>query len=816
VINSDRKETLWSLTTWEGAREEQRRRNAALSFEEIVYVQEEMAETARMLQGEDRGGGDGAAEGDVRYGGAAVPIRLDGCRATPLAAYLKALGVLRLVSEQRPEWGIRGRWRKGAFEVAGGFDRQGLVEFFLKEYAPTPILAPWNGGSGFFPKDNQSGIAAIEKGEAVRFGEYRGAIELARRVVADLCADGKPSEAVKQQLLERCRREFPERALDWLDSACLVLDEKSKYPPLLGTGGNDGRLDFTNNFMQRLGDLLDATSGEPRKNADALLGNALFAASATGLRDSAIGQFFPFASGGFNSGTGFVDKALMNPWDFVLMLEGAIAFSAAGSKRLRETGAAGLAYPFCTTASAVGYGSASDADEAGSRGEIWMPLWEQAASYREVRALLGEGRAEVSGSAWAGGRARRKFRAARTGVDFARAAVTLGVDRGISEFQRYVFDVRNGLAYFATPLEPMRVRRNVRVDLLADVDGWLQALRRAVGSGEGTAQASVKRALRRLEGAIFQLCRVNPSESSLALQDVLIGLGECAAVLGRCRKWTVERGLRPAPVLRPDWVRAAGQGAADQVEFRLAASLAGMGGTYEVGMDRESRWLPMRSHLEPVVYRGGPRGRRWYEWDSHDSREVVWHQRSVEQALQAVLARRLVLAGRAQSGKPLPDLAKRPASLRDVVAFLDGSVDEERFAALLRGLALVDWWGAEEIPSPDRGTTPKVTEDRVDPPSLYALLKLCFVPGLSGGRTVPAVAAIHTRACAGEGAEASRLAARTLRAHGVVPAIGELEMSGREVVRIAAALTFPLHRSAIRGLEQQVLRPSESEETEKT
>ena len=42
-------------------------------------------------------------------------------------------------------------------------------------------------------------------------------------------------------------------------AAGVVLDEKGepKYPSLLGTGGNDGNLDFTNNAMQRLGELFD-------------------------------------------------------------------------------------------------------------------------------------------------------------------------------------------------------------------------------------------------------------------------------------------------------------------------------------------------------------------------------------------------------------------------------------------------------------------------------------------------------------------------------------------------------------------------------
>src|SRR5262245_56285990 len=83
---------------------------------------------------------------------------LDGCRPVPLAQYLKGLGILRLVAEQAdPE--ARGAWRHDRFELHTRLDRQALESFFLQSYHPTPILAPWNGGSGFYPGDNKEAIA---------------------------------------------------------------------------------------------------------------------------------------------------------------------------------------------------------------------------------------------------------------------------------------------------------------------------------------------------------------------------------------------------------------------------------------------------------------------------------------------------------------------------------------------------------------------------------------------------------------------------------------------------------------------------------
>lgn len=74
---------------------------------------------------------------------------LDGCAPTPLAHYLKALGILRLVAEQiDPQ--VRGWWEGETFRLATTLAHDELETFFFDRYEPTPLLAPWNGASGFF------------------------------------------------------------------------------------------------------------------------------------------------------------------------------------------------------------------------------------------------------------------------------------------------------------------------------------------------------------------------------------------------------------------------------------------------------------------------------------------------------------------------------------------------------------------------------------------------------------------------------------------------------------------------------------------
>ena len=70
-------------------------------------------------------------------------LTLDGCSPTPLASYLKALGVLRLlssgannVSGEAVDPGVRGWWEGERFHLRTTLGRDGVLGFFLHEYAP--------------------------------------------------------------------------------------------------------------------------------------------------------------------------------------------------------------------------------------------------------------------------------------------------------------------------------------------------------------------------------------------------------------------------------------------------------------------------------------------------------------------------------------------------------------------------------------------------------------------------------------------------------------------------------------------------------
>lgn len=733
-----------------------------------------------------------------------IELRLDGCAPDPLMGYLKAIGVLRLVAEQEDP-STRGAWRQESFILTSRLDSDGLTAFLLDQYSSTPILAPWGARTGFYGTSSEStareALNAIAATQDARLAPYREAIEAVRSLLVHLGMTAKPKEKEKLRLLRECRAWVPEGMLPWLD-ACYVLTEESRvFPPLLGTGGNDGSADFTSNFMQHLRSVLI-----DRRDSAPLLREALFHRERASLaEDRSPGQYHPGGVGGPNATHGFEAGSLVNPWDYILMLEGTLLFAGAAVRRFGVEARGAAAYPFTVRTTWAGYGSASIADESreASRAEIWVPLWSKAASLPEVTHLLAEGRAQV-------GR-----RHARTGVDFARAVAGLGVDRGIAAFQRYGLLRRSGRSYLATPLGQITVdgTRAAVAELLLEVDPWLDRLR-AAASGD-RVPAGFALVLRKLDRAIFDVCLHGDPRH---LQEVVMAFGDVEAALGSSPKFRGESGLRPLNHLSPRWLRLCDD---RSPEFRLAAPVASMQG------DRDGRVAAIRCHLEPVA----TAGRQGLAWTSQDH-SVAWTGRAPERDMAAVLERRVMEAHR-EGLESLPLRGLVPASLAHVHEFLEGHVDVHRLARLAFGLATLQWakYRREEhaLLSLDLPTPPDLSR-------VYCLLKLLHLPGgiefregrayLSRGEGSQAIPMRPDRTPlrllrAGRVAEACDRAAARLRASGLTPlgtrrggssiSWGVPERINPE--RIATALLLPIVN--VEGLARAVLRtaPLGEEET---
>lgn len=716
------------------------------------------------------------------------PLVLAGCTPTPLAGYLKALGVLRLVAEQVDEQ-ARGYWRDDQFVLQTALDENGLRRFFLDRYAPTPVIAPWNGGSGFYAGDNQSGIEPITAASSGRFQALQQAIGVARSVLDRRCLETRPDGDEKRALLIELRAELSESALDWLDAAVLLSEEGPKYPPLLGTGGNDGRLDFTNNFLQRLVGLFDPESGLPRDGADRNLDEALFDRATAGIGASAVGQFAPGDAGGPNQSSGFEAKALVNPWDFVLMLEGALLFAAAATRRLESTTSAALSYPFMVRATGAGSGSTAQGDEGNARAEIWMPLWTQPTGIDELKVLLAEGRATL-------GR-----RPVVDALDFVRAVSRLGVDRGITGFQRYAFLMRSGKAYFATPLNRVAATRNRSADLIDELDHsrWLDRFRR-LARRDGTAR--VNSLARRIEDAIFAIA-LEHTHPAQKIQNLLVLLGQAQLYLAASPK--AREACPPVPRLSAEWMRVAEK--EDSPELAIAAALAGLHALQPKGeKDGVYRVLPMRMHLAPE------KSQPFLDWNEGAGHAVTWGAGDLASNLIAAFRRRLLDVERLSlDDKPL--FAARTAPLAAVAQWLDGGLDERRIAAQLPGLMLV------RMPS----RTSRVHATDAPLTAAYRCLKPFFCTDeqlrqsqlMAPDARLPIPGELVRRLAASDlNAQTMRSAMQRLRVAGITLPFESLHIGKLDGRRLLAAMLVPISQHELARLLPRSARRDEYDTTE--
>lgn len=725
---------------------------------------------------------------------------LPGCTPTPLASYLKALAVLRLVAEAGTEGGgdanATGFWRDDIFVLRTRLTTEELRAFFLSRYRPTPLLAPWNGGSGFYfqegklkEKDPVTGkkiktgirdqeteatrtVAAITQSSSPRLADYRDAITTARRVIDDFkiveAPENTSTNNEKDQFIQAFRNIASDHCLSAMDSAVVIAGDETSFPPLLGTGGNDGNLDFTNNFMQRLLEVIDVSVGESRSGVEDSLGSALFGVPCNLLSDSAIGQFAPGFAGGPNASSGFEGSARTNAWDFILMLEGAVLFAASAVRRLEFGDRAILSAPFVVRGRVGTAGVASAGDDDDSRNEIWMPLWTVPCGVDEICSLLSEGRATLNG------------RSARDGLDFARAVAQLGVNRGIRSFQRYGFLKRQGKNFLATPLSRIAVRRNPDADLIAELErrNWFASVQRY--ARDENAPNAFLTAAHQLDIALFTLTQ---QAGRTAVQSVLRRIGGVEATLSRSPK-SQESVRVPAPRLSLDW---AIKGDDQSAEFRIAVAFAGLCLRDEQGR----RVLHVRRHLGKVSETLNVVGDRAWEPTSH---LAVWGPGPLTGNLAALLhRRRLEAIALGAEGEMLA--SQTGATRNDVAAFLDSTTDDARIGELLGGLACVDWSGAEP-PKTDRRTQ----EDALLPPA-FEILKVFFTPEsvlralkwLPSDRSFHLPAEIPVRLVAGDAQAAVKLAWQRLRVIGVkLAGRNPPQVTGVDGPRWLAALCIPL------------------------
>lgn len=389
-----------------------------------------------------------------------------GLGTRPLASYLGALGLARVVGEQ-VDPGVRFGWSDGTFTLRT--TESDLIGFLVDRYRPTPVVSPWNGGSGFGAKD-KSQLEYVERIAATtsaRLADYRATIAAARQVL------GSPGARYwdKDRLVQELRNWVPDAALPWLDASVVLTANGAEFPPLLGTGGNDGRLDYSSNFHQRLADVLPEL-GAPEQPSHRWAQDLLHGTTSAALVRGAVGQFDPQAAGGPASSAYGAADSVVNPWGFILMVEGITWFASTPARRLAGGAARFAAMPFTVHSSSDG--PIPGAAKEHARGELWAPVFE-AVTLPHLRRIMSEARASWHGAT------------AQTVPAMYGAVHTFGVDRGILAFERFGFLQRNGQAFVAAPLDRVQVTHAPEVAIASAPVRRSSVFKKAPGQATETA-----------------------------------------------------------------------------------------------------------------------------------------------------------------------------------------------------------------------------------------------------------------------------------------------------------------------------------------
>lgn len=712
---------------------------------------------------------------------------LRGCAPAPLAFYLKALGILRLVAEQAdPE--ARGWWENEGFVVCTTLSEERLREFFLCRYEPTPIFNPWGARSGFYGGGSENSarklLEGIESQKDPRFSKFQRAIQGVRTLTKKLGNKKPESPAASVAFVFDIRSEAEDAALSWLDVVMVPVSEgrgkvgtenRVGKPPLFGTGGNEGSGGYASAFMAAIDACLIS------RKWDHALSESLWRTGRQHdcLWSQSFGQFLP---GGLGS-----------PWDLLLAFEGALVVRAAATRKSQQGEANWLSSPFLVETANSGFPSASDWDryvvnkgkKLRSRGEQWFPLWSKPALQHEVLRLFNEGRATLA------------KRSATTAVSLVGAISGLGVARGIGSFVRYGYLQRNNLAtHFAVDLGRFYVNNlgSTASLLLQDVLNWRDALNRArFETKKNKPPERFLAAVRRLDEAVLSLGQ--KTSLSAVWQDILLAVSMIEACLVTSPAFTAKQRLSPIPPLDPEWILVADDGSA---EFRLALALATAAADPFGKRGVREHWLPLDPNRpDHFAVEGGSESPRL-----RSDPNVVACGNDAERDCIAIVRRRLITRGGDCFGLPLVAAAGCEAASADVAALLDGLVDLPRTIGLARALMAVRRRGlsrrARLIRRPPPAWTPPVA-------ALIRLAHLPFpLPWQSGEVEIRTDPSIVPRLAAGDLSAACELARRRLVAAGLRPILQVTSGDEHLARRIAVSLAFPISPHTAQRLANEI------------
>lgn len=677
----------------------------------------------------------------------------NGCSFEPIADYLKALGLLRILPNSK------GWWQCGEFWIESDRPPDEAVDYLIEQASVTPLFNPWNGDSGFWvegrAKEAIRRLASVR--ESNRTKRYIKARDIGLAVVAASGLKKQPSKGnAKNKLIQACQSRITD--LDWQAwyKTVVQLVEvtqknkttiEAKGSRLLGTQGNlGGGNDLGANYLDAWSRLIDLETGNSLKGAEQYWRASIFRQSLPNSLDQAplLAQYAPVTDYTSDSKvypyqkSGGGSTAAANPADVVLLTEGLLAFSSI-AKRSLDSDDPSVAYYSLAVNLAAGIAQTAVSGElkAGVE-EFWLPIWDRPRSFEELqRDLLIELRGPLP-----------KQTSLDT-FDFVQLLAKKAAERKIPQWSRYAFFPRKGQTNFAISLG---IFTPGGYNLGAELDRYRRSLCWFGYSDKSPSQLGAL--AHQLEAQLFALA----SGHSQILKTLAL-LGDIELYLSRSP--VSQEKIWPLPELDSDWIiRALAEQETPTV--RLALSLA-------------SLWL--RPHLSKA--RPG-KDDRWF-WGEEP---VTW---SSDLSASLITLQRRWAIQVSQGKTPYPDF-RLTATLADISAFLSGNIDPAELTRLAAGFSLC------QMP---KVTFPSTGADLIKLPALYSLTAYCQWSGIGAGSSLNQLAN-------GDSEMAAQTVSQRLRANDLSPFdVPQACVNARQT---AAALSFPLSPWQLNQIKTYLLK----------
>ena len=212
----------------------------------------------------------------------------EGCNNTNFGSYLKGLGIFRILGKKYTD--AKAYWENNLLYISLPFNSYDeIADFFLNKYEPTPIVSPWNNGSGFKkPKKELNDLKNYDKTDSnyPRLKNYIDVIIKTESIVKSKAINKNLTDKEKKsEIVRLCRNFLPEETVKWIDAA-LILDNNGtvNFTKILTTGGNEGNLDYSITYMADIYEVFKS------KNSTNLLENSLFNCFTDQLIQSKVGK----------------------------------------------------------------------------------------------------------------------------------------------------------------------------------------------------------------------------------------------------------------------------------------------------------------------------------------------------------------------------------------------------------------------------------------------------------------------------------------------------------------------------------------------